>query len=440
MKDARRWVMEPKRRVRRFRTMVQLGAVSTGMVAACGCSSDSSESHTVSGSSQSSDAATTTVTTQGGIGTSSTSVGGASSIDNTVTSSIATTGAGGAGTTSAIMGSGQTSVGSTGMAVTTGTGGAVTASTTEGGAGGLVTTGSSGGQGGSGGSAPVCPKPQGEICHEFFVNDNSNHEVMYVNEFDPPKNWRQRTQDTANGNSPRQLEIVANSEATDGRAILVSVNSGYEEYDFVTHALLASVNLGDISVRGAQRLPDGSTVLGIGDAALRVVSPEGATIGAECSLPGSGTDTLRVLSRDPATGDIYFGRGVDIFAVTLGCQQRWTMTFSDSTSKAYRVLPRSGGGAWAATGYPASVVEVDAVGQVLNEVGGKAQFAGVLDFSSGFDIASSGNVVVANWWGHVVPPPQEGPHLVEFDATNQIVWRWGTQAEATEVTNVLVVR
>jgi hypothetical protein len=262
---------------------------------------------------------------------------------------------------------------------------------------------------------------------------------MYVNEFDPTKNWTEATQDTAGGNSPRQLQIVENSQATDGRAILVSVNSGYEEYDFVTHAQLGRVDLGDISVRGAQRLPDGNTAVGYGDATLRVVNTAGDTV-SECSLPGSGSDTLRVLSYDRASGNMYYGRGLGAFAVDLNCQEQWSATFPDGSSKAYSVLVRTGGGAWAATGYPASVIEFDGSGQVLNEVGGLSEFPGVMDFSSGFDLTAEGNVVVANWWGHVVPPPEQGPHIVEFNPANEIVWQWGTQAEATQITNVLLVR
>jgi hypothetical protein len=309
-----------------------------------------------------------------------------------------------------------------------------------GGGGGHAGTSGSGGDGGTGGAALICPKPQGEICHEFFANDNGRHQIIYVNEFDPTQSWTQRTQDTASGNSPRQLEVVDNPMATDGRAILVSVESGYEEYDLVTHALLARVDLGSISVRGAQRLPGGNTVLGIGDAVLRVVTPDGTTVGAECDLPGTGADTLRILSRDAASGEIYYGRGLDMFAVTQDCQQQWTARFGDTSSKAYRVLARPGGGAWGATGYPASVVEVDAAGQVVSEVGGKGLFPGVLDFSSGFELTTSGNIVVANWWGHVDPPPQEGPHLVELNPANQIVWRWGTQTEAAQITNVLILQ
>ncbi len=289
-------------------------------------------------------------------------------------------------------------------------------------------------------AGPACPKPEGEICHEFLVNDNSRHQILYVNEFDPTSNWSQATQDTNGGNSPRQLEIVDNAMASQGKAVMVSVNSGYEEYDLVTHERLARVDLGGIGVRGAQRLPDGNTVLGIGDAALRVVSPDGSTVGTECNLPGTGDETLRILTRDADTGLIYYGRGLDIFAVNMDCEQQWTARFPDSGSKAYRVMAHPDGGAWATTGDPSTILLYDASGQVVSELGGRDAFPGIVDFFSGFDIAESGNIVVANWWGHLESPPQDGPHVIELNAANEMVWRWGTQAEATNVTNVLLIR
>lgn len=377
--------------------------------------------------------------TTGGDGSSG--VGGATGTSTSGAPTTTTSGESSVGGSSNV-----TSVGGTGPTTTAGSGagggsgiGGSTMGTTQGVGGTSTGSGGSTSNGGSGGTPAVCPKGDGEICHEFFVNDNARHEVMYVNEFDPSLNYAQGTQDTSGGDSPRQLQIVENSEASDGRAILVSVNSGYEEYDFVNHALLASASFGDISVRGAQRLPDGNTAIGYGDATLRIVNPAGDTV-SECSLPGSGGDTLRVLSHDPDSGFIYYGRGLDVFAVNTSCQEQWSATFPDGSSKAYRVLARPGGGAWAATGYPASVIEFDGQSQVVSEVGGLDEFPGVMDFSSGFDVTASGNIVIANWWGHVVPPPEQGPHVVEFNPANEIVWQWGTQAEATQVTNVLLVR
>jgi hypothetical protein len=272
------------------------------------------------------------------------------------------------------------------------------------------------------------------------VSDNGRHQVIYVNEFEPTKNWTQVTADTTGGNSPRQLQLVESENAQDGRAILVGVNSGYEEYDYVTHALLDSENLGAIGVRGVQRLPSGQTLVGYGDAKLRLVDAQGLTVGQECDMPGAGEETLRVLSYDPSSELVYYGRGGQVYAITLGCEQEWSASFPDANSKAYLVLARPGGGAFAATGSPGSVVEFDAAGQVVNEVGGVDQFPGLIDFSSGFSLTDQNNVLVTSWWGHVVPPPQEGPHLIELTPDNELVWTWGTQTEASQATNVLLIR
>jgi hypothetical protein len=415
----------------------------------------------------SSDASKSPETTAGGSTASGgTGVGGANAQGGVAADGMSAAGQSGGGATSGgtLGDAGSTSTG--GMGVTGGanaqggadsTGGVSTGGTVAGsgsgmppvaGMGGAPPSGGSSGAGGMGGAAgasagasggPSCPKPSGQLCHEFYATDNSLHQIIHVDEFEPSKSWTQLTQDRNGANSARQISIVENAMGTGGKALLVSVDSGYEEYDLATHQLLTRVN-GLSGVRGALRLPDGNTVLGVGDARLRVVTPAGALVGAECNLPGTGTDTLRVLERDPATGHIYFGRGLDIFAVTTSCQQQWTARLPDAASKAYTVTPKAGGGAWATTGDASTVVELNAAGQVVKQVGGKAAHPNLLDFLSGFDIVESGNIVAANWWGHIATPPQGGPHLVEFNAQNQLVWRWGTQNEARQITNVLVVR
>jgi hypothetical protein len=312
------------------------------------------------------------------------------------------------------------------------------------GAGGANTggAGNTAGIGGSGGgtSGAACPKPAGEICHEFYANDNSGNQINYVNEFEPNKNWTVKVDGTT-AQSPRQLEIVTNAMGTGGKAVMVSVVDGYQEYDMAAGRRLVTTRISDAnpSVRGAARLPNGNTALAIGDAKLRIVTSAGATV-SECNLPGSGTDTMRVLYRQPTNGHFFYGRGLDLFEVTESCQQVWTAKFSDASSKAYEVLPRDGGGVFASTGDGSTVVEMNSSGQIVGQVGGKSAHAGLLDFFSGFDRFASGNIVAANWWGHASQPPQAGPHLVEFDRNNRLVWRWGTQTEARQITNALFVR
>jgi hypothetical protein len=170
------------------------------------------------------------------------------------------------------------------------------------------------------------------------------------------------------------------------------------------------------------------------------VDKNGATVGTECTLPGAGNDSLRVLTRDPATGHILLGRLLDLFIVTEGCQQQWTAKLP-AGSKAYSVFPRAGGGVWATTGAPSTVLEYDQGGQILSQVGGKDKHPGIgLDFFSGFERLPNGNIVAANWQGHVGEPAEATPHLVEFDPTNKLVWKWGNQTVARQITNTLILR
>ena len=314
---------------------------------------------------------------------------------------------------------------------------------------------------GSGGSAPaeVCPKPPGEICHEFFANDNGNNQVNYVNEFKigqmkddgeviGPEGviWVKKVE-VQTVNSPRQVELVGNDQATNKKAILLSVNTGFQEYDMLTGARLVNVVLpgGTKDIRGAVRLPNGNTILAVGDNKLRTVDNAGATI-AECTLPGSGGDSLRVLNRDAATGHLLLGRLLDLFVVTEQCQQQWTAKLP-SGSKAYSVFPAKDGaswterGVWATSGAPSSVIHFDGAGQIVEKVGGKDVHANIgLDFFSGFEFLPNGNIVAANWQGHLTMAGLNTPHLVEFSPDNKLVWKWGNAMVARQITNTMMLR
>jgi hypothetical protein len=301
---------------------------------------------------------------------------------------------------------------------------------------------------GGGGGAPSepCPKPAGEICHEFYANDNARNVLNYVNEFDPTKNWTKPVNDTG-VNSGRQIELVDNAAVTNagalnGKAIMISVNKGYQEYHPVTGERLVNVVLaGTTGVRGAVRLQNGNTILGVGDDKLRTVDKNGATVGQECTLPGGvRADSLRVLTYDGATGNILLGRLLDLYVVNQTCQQQWNAKLP-AGSKAYSVFPRVGGGVWATSGAPSTVIEYDQGGTIISQVGGKDKHPGIgLDFFSGFEMLANGNIVAANWQGHVEAPAADTPHLVEFDKTNKLVWKWGNQTVARQITNTLILR
>jgi hypothetical protein len=220
---------------------------------------------------------------------------------------------------------------------------------------------------------------------------------------------------------------------------MVSVNSGYEEYDLVTHALLDRVNMGNLSVRGAGAPARRQHGAGVGEQKLRIVTPSGHDRRHRMYPTGTGTDTLP--SAQPRSGDgyFYFGRGLDMFAVTSSCQQQWTAKFANTASKAYDVAPRAGGGAWATTGDPSTVVEVNTAGQILSQVGGENVHTGLLDLLLGFrsrrrehhrgQLVGTRRHASSRW---------TAPRRIQ--SGERVGLALGHQTEALQITNALFVR
>jgi hypothetical protein len=336
-----------------------------------------------------------------------------------------------------------------------GTGGEGTAGVTGNGSGGNVVSGAGGSNQGAGGSSgadagaaggangggtggaggvagPACPKPAGQICHEFYANDNSRNQLNYVNEF-TGKGWTVNVGDTT-VNSPRTIEVVDNAKAKSGKAVLVSLNKGYGEFDTTDGTSLVKV-LQFTGVTGACRIPaDGTTALGTNDA-IRIVSATGATV-RMFTLPAG--PELRAINRNPTTGNFWFSKTESLFEVTAQGAQVWT-AYMGAGTKGYAVWWRAGGGAYATTGDPSTVVEIDSAGTIVNQVGTKAKFP-FLDFFSGFVRLSSGNYVIANWLGHLAQPAGDTPHIIELTAQNALVWQWGNQTLARQITNVFIIR
>ncbi len=352
---------------------------------------------------------------------------------------------GGSGNTSG--GSGNTSAG--GAVTQGGSSGASTGGGTPvGGQGGSTSTGgstSSGGTagtdagGGSGNTGPVCPKPAPEICHEFIANDNDRNVVNYVNEF-TGVTWTAPVGDDG-WNSPRSIEIVDNPSAQTGKAVLVSVHYGYRELDLVDGTMLANPTTNTVTaavtdhangVSGANRLPDGTTALGVKDK-IRIINASGALV-REFNIPTG--DNLRAVTRNAATGNFWFTKTNLLYEVNDQGQIAWDGDMGVG-NKGYLVWWRDGGGAYATTGEPATVIEMDADNNIINTVGGRDTFP-FLDFFSGFVRLSNGNFVVAHWLGHLTTNLEGLPHLIELTPTNQEVWRWGDQTLARQITNVYV--
>jgi hypothetical protein len=411
------------------------------LVGAIGCGGSGSSFGSGGATASSTGGNTIPVSGSGGSGVSASS-GGSTGIEP---------GGTGGGTGEGIASGGSTgSGGASASGGRTGTGGGAVVATGGRAAGGapVVGTGGAPGAGGTVGG-PACPKPAGQICHEFFANDNSaNYRVNYVNEFtsSAPGSvvWTAPVPGVNNGgnNAPRTLEIVPNAQAKTGKALLVSIEQGYVELDIVDGTRLVTVT-NFTGITGATRIPaDGTTALAnVNRIIIAGAAPSTGTTVRTFNLP-AGAD-LRAINRNPVTGNYWLTKTEVIYEVTPTGQVNWQANMPPG-SKGYSVWWRDGGGAYATTGDPSTVVEIDASKAILNTVGDKTKFPGVLDFFSGFVRLANGNYVVANWLGHIGGSSagvQYATHqVVEFSPTNQMVWSWGTAALAKQITNVLVVR
>jgi len=350
---------------------------------------------------------------------------------------------GAAGGTTAAAGAGN---GGTGGAQNGGVGGIS-------GGGGIASAG-----GGSGGGA-TCPKPAGQICHEFYANDNSRNELHHVNEFEPAKSWVVKVGDTG-ANSARGIQLVDNQQAKTKQAVLVSVDKGFVEFDVVDGAELNRVNAFG-SVTSALRvpsdattqLPAGTTILArdLAPSELDFVDSKGVSVAPAAKLGFAGGTEIRKLERNPANGNLTFTKyESDTAAYVYEVTEQGSLLAKLKLpvgSKGYNALWRDGGNLLAASGSPCTILSLDSKGTVLGTLGGKNQFPAAgggfifSDVFSGIQLLPNGNVVVANWLGHVdASKHADTPELLEISAENQLVWSWGNQAAAALITYGYVVR
>jgi hypothetical protein len=340
--------------------------------------------------------------------------------------------------TQATGGNPQTSGGGSGD--TAGTGNGTTGGTGDtGGTGNVAGTGNMAGTG-TGGSTtmPTCPKGEGK-CHEFIANDNGKNQVNYVNEFTGAK-WSTPVGSTG-ANSPRTIEIVDNSKAAGGKAVMVSVNTGYVEIDLSNGTKLLEVKAqSTTNVTGACRLADGTTALGV-DTKIVIVNASGVPT-TNFNLPTG--PNLRAINLDRATGHYWLSKTETVYELNAQGQQLWSASMGAGT-KGYAVWWRAGGGVYATTGEPATIVEIDANKQIVSTVGGRdnPDFSKYgLDFFSGFVRRPNGNYIVANWLGHLGNPGKDVPMVIELKpngASGEVVWTWGSVNTGQQtITNVYV--
>jgi hypothetical protein len=267
----------------------------------------------------------------------------------------------------------------------------------------------------------------------FLCVDNLGkaNQLVHVDQHHPENSWAVQLP----GSPARDLQLVGK-----GR-VLVSVSSGCEEHDLKTGEKVWEIK-GYRNVHSARRLADGTTMLGANakeGITLYKVDRDGKELSRQVIYPETGS--LR-LFRFTAEGNYLFTVGMPRSAVEVTPEGKivWQRSLEPFSGKGYKVIKTADGHYIASTGDGVKVVEFAQDGSIVcywgeEKKGDHADWR--LDFFSGFDVMPSGNVAVANWLGH--GKHGTGPHVVEFNDKNELVWQWEDHNLAKQVTNVLML-
>ena len=270
------------------------------------------------------------------------------------------------------------------------------------------------------------------IKHRFIAADESRGQLVYVDQFDPTKDWTLKTPE-----KHRDLQLIG------GGKLLTSTDSGYREYDLLTHQPTKDVNQellgGSTSV---QRLPDGRTLVGCNQnngIAFRELDATDKLL-RSCSFPH--INSLRLFRLSPR-GTLLFGAmaGNDSKVVEADMQGNILRSLSLPDARHnYQVLELPNKNLLVADGYGAAIEELASDGKALRKLGGKPGPPGLLmNFFAGMQVLPNGNIVVSNWTGHGPADSAKAPQLLEFDPSGKIVWQWHDPQRAGSIHGVIVL-
>jgi hypothetical protein len=285
-----------------------------------------------------------------------------------------------------------------------------------------------------------------DIKHILYMVDNGRSNLIFLNQKDHSKNW---TVSIPAGS--RDLQLVSNNK------VLVSHGNGAAEYDRTTGVKGWSIDTFS-GVSTAQRLPNGNTLLGWSTAAsgstpAKVMFSEVNRAGTEVSrVTINNITTLRLARRlsnghTLFTGDINNDLKFYVFEVDATGAIVWQQSlYGGRGYVAYRLdngdtRATMGpiGALWEPGKDDNKVLQLSPKGSIVKYWGGMADHPNArLRKFSGFSVVpKNGNIVVANWLGD--GNIGTGPHAVEFDAKNKLVWSWEDHSAAETITNLLVV-
>lgn len=268
----------------------------------------------------------------------------------------------------------------------------------------------------------LAPAHAEEIKHRFICVDNAQNRLIHIDQHEGTE-WI-----VGIPGGSRDLQIL------DKDRVLVSHDNGAAEYDLNSGKALDWKVTNHRGVNTARRLKSGHTILGA-NSKEGIVFTEVDTNGKEVGKTVlEGQKDLRLV-RIRKDGNFLLTVSGPYRVVEVN-KAGEIIRSAAIPGKGYKAAITADGTCLATTGEDSQVVEINKDGNIDRAVGGRKNHEG-LQWFSGFHHLDNGNIVVANWLGH--GKAGKGPHLVEFDRENKLVWKWEDHEKAKQVTNVLLL-
>lgn len=270
------------------------------------------------------------------------------------------------------------------------------------------------------------------IAHRFVCVDNGANRLLLVDQRSPANGWS-----VAIPAGSRDLQRIG-----DGK-ILASHGNGCGVYDLKDGRSLWRLD-GFSAVQTARLIRERDELI-LGAIAKDAVEfhflkREGEWFqktGRVVRVTGIEPGLFR-LARFTADGHVLFTTGSTYRVVEWDLAANKEVWSAPLPGKGYLAMRRDDGTTVASTGGAVSVVEIARDGKITKAWLGDAFRKELrLDWFSGFELLPNGHLVAANWLGHGAHG--KGPHVIEVDADNKLVWSWEDHVAAKQITHFLML-
>ena len=251
----------------------------------------------------------------------------------------------------------------------------------------------------------------GDIQHTFVATDESGQQLIYVDEATPGNDWTVPL--------PGNRDLQLSGKGT----VLVSVPTGYREYDLKTGKMLKAVTV-DLAIRSLVRLDNGHTLLGGINGVIELDKADKEVVRHATDMGGY----FRLLRVAKNGNLLYTASKTSVREQKPGGETVRELDLTSLTpesAKPYFMEEMADGGYVISTGFGATILMVDKDWKLIKSYGGKGKVEGIAThFFADAQQLANGHVVVAHWTGHKREDSRKAPQAIEFDQDGKVVWTW----------------